>query len=434
MPTKPNRAGQQQNYVPQGNGDASGKYADEATGSNKHFSNFKKPEEKNADKNVNSELTNKNVASELTKPEEPREDTSKYLGGSKAKSGFSAAIQARGFSKYGEEAVEKIKNIIANADEQSIAVFGFALNNRRVEFIKDETKQTSYFNKTQNLLNIRVDQLEREFEEKGETVFHELGHFINDAFKITEEHGWHSEEVILTDAHKIFDDFKSVSETLQEELEEFSLNKYAPKIRADRRKYVNQKLKPYGFTVEQIDRDFDKAKEIMKSEEWQSIRNRIKSDWETGAITIEEANGRVKEALANWKKTGSYKDFFEQFEKQKPIYLKYQNEWAKLTGIKAVSDVWSSKSDYGFGYGHERGYYKKSWANPEPQSLIADELWANFMSAKTTHNNKVLETTQKYFPRTYEKMVKLVEYLDKKRLEDERNKEEIARFQRGEKI
>lgn len=39
MPTKPNKAGQQQNYVPAGNGDASGEYGDNATGSNKHFTN-----------------------------------------------------------------------------------------------------------------------------------------------------------------------------------------------------------------------------------------------------------------------------------------------------------------------------------------------------------------------------------------------------------
>lgn len=45
MPTKPNKAGQQQNYVPAGNGDASGEYGDNATGSNKHFTNFKKPDE-----------------------------------------------------------------------------------------------------------------------------------------------------------------------------------------------------------------------------------------------------------------------------------------------------------------------------------------------------------------------------------------------------
>lgn len=43
MPQKINRAGQMQNYVPAGNGDASGEYGDHATGSNKHFKVFKKP-------------------------------------------------------------------------------------------------------------------------------------------------------------------------------------------------------------------------------------------------------------------------------------------------------------------------------------------------------------------------------------------------------
>lgn len=42
MPTKRNKAGNQQNYVPKGNGDASGEYGDNATGSNKHFTNFAK--------------------------------------------------------------------------------------------------------------------------------------------------------------------------------------------------------------------------------------------------------------------------------------------------------------------------------------------------------------------------------------------------------
>ena len=42
MPQKLNKAGNMQNYVPAGNGDASGEYGDNATGSNKHFTNFKK--------------------------------------------------------------------------------------------------------------------------------------------------------------------------------------------------------------------------------------------------------------------------------------------------------------------------------------------------------------------------------------------------------
>ena len=40
MPTKRNKADQQQPYVPAGNGDASGEYADHESGSNKHFTNF----------------------------------------------------------------------------------------------------------------------------------------------------------------------------------------------------------------------------------------------------------------------------------------------------------------------------------------------------------------------------------------------------------
>jgi len=45
MPTKPNKTGNEQNYVPAGNGDASGEYADNETGSNIHyFSKFKKPD------------------------------------------------------------------------------------------------------------------------------------------------------------------------------------------------------------------------------------------------------------------------------------------------------------------------------------------------------------------------------------------------------
>ena len=44
MPTKRNHGGNQQEYVPAGNGDASGEYADNASGSNVHFKSFKKPE------------------------------------------------------------------------------------------------------------------------------------------------------------------------------------------------------------------------------------------------------------------------------------------------------------------------------------------------------------------------------------------------------
>lgn len=45
MPTKANKSGKQQPYVPSGNGDASGEYANNESGSNKNFVNFSKPKD-----------------------------------------------------------------------------------------------------------------------------------------------------------------------------------------------------------------------------------------------------------------------------------------------------------------------------------------------------------------------------------------------------
>lgn len=68
MATKPNRAGQQQPYVPAGNGDASGEYADSESGSNVHYSSpererEKTPEsvEKQPSKSVESETTSGDI-------------------------------------------------------------------------------------------------------------------------------------------------------------------------------------------------------------------------------------------------------------------------------------------------------------------------------------------------------------------------------------
>lgn len=61
MPTKPNRAGEPQNYVPEGNGDASGEYGDNESGSNVHFKAFKKPEETAAKPKRRTFVENKNL-------------------------------------------------------------------------------------------------------------------------------------------------------------------------------------------------------------------------------------------------------------------------------------------------------------------------------------------------------------------------------------
>jgi len=71
MPTKLNKAGNQQNYVPAGNGDASGEYGDNADGSNIHFKSFKKPEgETKTEESGFDEINNKRMGTSKPKKEE----------------------------------------------------------------------------------------------------------------------------------------------------------------------------------------------------------------------------------------------------------------------------------------------------------------------------------------------------------------------------
>ena len=69
MPTKLNRAGEQQNYVPAGNGDASGEYGNHK-GSNRHFTNFKK--EGDSFESVNKQRVGNKMSSQPKAVEQPK--------------------------------------------------------------------------------------------------------------------------------------------------------------------------------------------------------------------------------------------------------------------------------------------------------------------------------------------------------------------------
>lgn len=432
MPTKPNRAGQQQNYVPQGNGDASGEYADNASGSNIHFTNFKKPDEKSFSAFNKQPETPK----EEVKAEQPKKEND-YLGGSKAKTDFYLSLITSGISSQKsrieneEEFMAKLKNSVANSNEDAIKVLQYLFDNHPVEFTENRyNSDSSYYEPAMRQIYIDKNKFDRGFEEQGSPLFHELGHCLNDTFKIREQVQWYNENHSMTDAYFLFDDNVSVADTLQEELKEFSANKHAPKIRKDKYKYVNSKLKEYGFTAEDYEKLTDEGKQALhNSEEWQNIRARIQKEYDAGRITIKDANQEVRKQLEIWKKNGSYKNLFAKLDEQRPLYVKFCNEWYKASGIQGVSDAWSSKSDFGFGLGHSRDYYsKKKYSSVEPKSLVADEFFANFFAAYTTNDKPALETTQKYFPRTYDKMLKLVDYIKSIKTKVDQAKNEIGAF------
>lgn len=436
MPTKPNRAGQQQNYVPKGNGDASGEYGDNATGSNKHFTAFKKPDE-TPEKSF-STFTKEPAAQEV-KTEQPKEEvkSDKYIDDQKRewknKQNYETYISmiTAGIMKHQDLDTEierdnfksQLRSIFNDANTDALETISIVMDKASVEFTENKMNSNSsyYYPAMRQIYLDKNDISGRGFENQGSSLFHELGHYMNDTMKIREKHLWYMESHKLTDAETLFDDGISVADTLQEELKEFSANKYAPKIRKDKYKYVNGKLKEYGFTAQEFEKLLEQGHDAFKSEEWVNKKDEIKNRYDNGEFgSLKDANIELRKQLEIWKKTGSYKELYAEIDEKKPIYKKFCNEWYKATGIQAVSDAWSSKSDFGFGLGHDRNYYsKKKYSNEEPKSMVADEFWANFFAAYTTNEQPALETTQKYFPRTYDKMLKLVEYIKSQKGKDE---------------
>lgn len=79
MPQKLNSAGKMQNYVPAGNGDASGEYGDNATGSNKHFKVFKKPDQKETTQEEFDKFDEKELDNNINVSEKARDNLINHL-------------------------------------------------------------------------------------------------------------------------------------------------------------------------------------------------------------------------------------------------------------------------------------------------------------------------------------------------------------------
>ena len=144
MPTKLNKAGQQQPYVPQGNGDASGEYADNASGSNKHFTNFSAPE-KGATTDVGKTETSKKKLKERL----PLNDSIEHY----MKEDYKSYLRY-GFSK--DRIKERITQHLLDGDYGAFARPNDELNSKYEDFYDsmsewlEENKPQKYYYKKGN--------------------------------------------------------------------------------------------------------------------------------------------------------------------------------------------------------------------------------------------------------------------------------------------
>ena len=267
MPTKLNRAGQQQNYVPQGNGNASGEYADSASGSNKHFTNFSKPTDEQ------KSFVEFKKQEEVVKPTETPKDSKKvvddngYEWTSQEHYDFYISMVTSGIKNHIVEPrsgfVKDLKKAINNSNPEGLKALALTMKKRPFQFIGDDKHQnTSYYYPMMNQIHIEEDIFERKFEEPGTSLFHELGHYMNDNNKVHENIKWYSHTVKLTDAQTIFDDGKSVAETLQEELKEYLESGEVEEL-ADLEEVLRAILDSKGVSYEEFEKRARNAEKLV---------------------------------------------------------------------------------------------------------------------------------------------------------------------------
>ena len=158
MPKKKNYGGQDQEFIPAGNGDASGEYADDS-GNNRHFVSFAKP------------IDNEKEKSEDLKPKiENKED---YVV--KVKTTFFDR------AKLTEKQKEGVIEFLDKANPEPLKTIDEFLNIKNISY-NIEGKSRACYNKNKEIIFFGDSTFAKEGENwrtPGDTFFHEHAHAID---------------------------------------------------------------------------------------------------------------------------------------------------------------------------------------------------------------------------------------------------------------
>lgn len=376
MPTKLNHAGNQQNYVPAGHGDASGEYGDNDTGSNIHIQ-FKKFEKPNKDIKVDIKQNDgkevKNDNSSENKKEDIKVVTDKAID------------YVSNHSTFNKKVKETLKDLMNNADEDCIRALNEAYSNNEYEF-KIGSGVFAYGG------ILKVDKAD--FDEQGrigrqgEVWFHENGHLF--------DHSKNKDGKWLSTIAKD-ENGKTLHDLIKEELDEkIKNNELSGKIFSEEvnkltEKYFNESEKP-NVNVEET---YNKYKEYK--DKYDKQYGEIRSEWLKDNISYETYHQRENEIKQELEE--EYKDTIENYKKLESLKLSSKKKARNELSLKysAISDAYGAvaKISYGLGIGHSYSYYK---SRPE---YLEIEFFANCFSAKAGKDKASIETIKKYAPKSY---------------------------------
>lgn len=370
MPTKPNRAGEQQNYVPPGNGDASGEYGDNATGSNIHYQS--KGEE------------TKPIKVDI-KQEPPKNDKPKDI----VKSKQDNVEYVKNNSTIKGKTLKTLNEIINKADDECVDLLNKAYSKHKYKFSIGSGK---YFLGS----GVQCDKTDfvedgRGFGKVGSVWFHENGHLLDYSYS----------ENYNEFASTSFKDEKgnTLYDYLQEELKDL-MNKenYTEEFTKLKEKYKEEKISKQE--EEELQRLRQMRREINTEDAYKKDIELLK----THGYSTQYLSEKNKIYEENYKQGMGEENYnrYEELEDKLNYAIRYSTS-QYYTDLTTISDALSSKMRMGLGVGHPLSYYKRNPKN------LAIEFFANMFSAKSVGSNSTIELTKKHFPKScamFEKILK----------------------------
>lgn len=391
MPKKKNKAGQDQNYVPAGNGDASGEYADNETGSNRNFANFKAPD------------NNEEIVEEVKKDEKKYYENFDSMVNWGFEDNYSFGEHLRKtFDTGTDEAKELVDNAIGNG----------------VNVVKSEGTN-AFYSTDGAVVNLRYTDVgetgKYSSHVKGDTFYHEFWHCLDNIHasglnyinKLVDENDLkHVVESLKSSrgltsyikAHqlsrflstgKVLSNGKTLYETLKGECRKLSTRK-------DGFSSWDRILEEYRNIVENtVDEKYPNWRELENRRriiEGEVRRTLIDNGY---SVFSEEYHNKRNELLNS---NTEYIELKDKFNEKTNYSIEVENDLRK-SGWMSISDMYGiyKKVAYGFCGGH-----KGSYSNNLP-GAIALEFMAEFGSAKSRSDKYAkneLELFKKYFPET----------------------------------
>lgn len=393
MPKKLNSAGQMQNYVPAGNGDASGEYGDNASGSNVHY------------KTEGSEKTGK--GKDISVSIEQTSGKINYNGKdyTDQKEITDIIMKKMGVKKQSENVDKVLAQLNANNIDKDIRNVVLSTLESGDYKIKTRVNAQGFFQSYTNIISfssIGVDDLN----EMGGTLFHECGHAL--------DHQYNNGEGLWSRDYKSKEFGMSLVEMKRQELREALKDNGFEKLISMFKEEKSIAIEKGHTEEKEIEAKIDNIKaEIKKLSslpiEYSNLideNNALWSKMRNKEITYEEYHSRAEEIdkrkneimAAHDRENGAkVRKLFKQKEDLENEY------WSVLTkNTDVVNRKWGDLSDMceAMGYGTinagHGGVMSEYWTNKGHE---ASECFAEIQSSMGT-NKASLELLQKYIPNT----------------------------------